>query len=241
LGDVFLGLGAHLLLLLHLSMVGEVLVVLNLLESFLHNGPGLRLILHLGIQMVILFFLHEPITLPGVQDLVLSFLRAEMGFNGHSADQFGDSSTLLILLHLVSDGALEVLDLLMTVHVLVVHDSLLVLDVQSVLTDVVLVLNLFESNLTFVTLFGFLNGGILNWIVILEHTEVLNGGNVATVMESFNASYRLAGVLAEAVRRRKAASDRKSNGLGWGSTSSNRPSLRFSTEIRLELILKLIS
>jgi hypothetical protein len=123
-----------------------------------------------------------------------------MGFNGHSVNHFGDSSSLIVLLHLAGDGLVEVLDLLLTVHALVVHDSLLVLDVEGVLTDVVLVLSLFEGNLTFVTLFGFLNGRQFNRVVILEHTEVFNGGHVTTVMEGLNASNGLAGVLAKAVR-----------------------------------------
>lgn len=82
-----------------------------------------------------------------------------MGFNGHLVDHFGDSSSFLILLHLASDGFIEVLDLLLTIHVFMVYNSLLVLDVKGVLTNVVLILSLFKGNLTFVTVLGFLNGG----------------------------------------------------------------------------------
>jgi len=152
------------------------------------------------IKMEVLFFLHLFIALPRVKDLVFSFFRSKMGFNGHFVDHLGDSSSLIILHHLAGDGLVEVSDLLMTVLLLVVHDSLLMLDVEGVFADIVLVLSLFEGNLTFVTLLGFLNGRQFNGVVILEHTEVLNGSHVTTVMEGLNASNGLAGVLAEAVR-----------------------------------------
>jgi len=220
LSHIFLGLGAISFLLLHIFDVGEVLLMLNLLEGFLNQRPGLRLVLHLNVETKVLLFLHQLITLPGVQDLVLSFFRAEMGFNGHLVDHFGDSSSFIILLHLASDGMVEVLDLLLTIHVFMVHNSLLVLDVKGMLTNVVLVLGLFKGNLTFVTLLGFFNSSQFNGVVILEHTEVLNGGYIARVMESLDASNGLAGVFAKAVRRRKATGHRKSDRFGWRPSSN---------------------
>lgn len=235
-GNVLLGLGADLFLLSHLSVVDEVLVVLNLLVGLLNEGLGLRLVLHLGVETKVLFSLHQLIALPGVQDLVLSFFGAEMGFNGHPVDHFGDSSSFIILLHLASDGVVEVLDLLLTILVFMVHNSLLVLDVKCVLTNVVLVLGLFKGNLAFVTLLGFLNGGQFNGVVILEHTEVLNGGYIARVVEGLDASNGLAGVFAEAVRRGKAAGHRKSNRLGRGPSSNGR-GLRLSSEVGFKFVL----
>lgn len=67
-------------------------------------------------------------------------------------------------------------------------------------TDVVLVLSLFESNRTFETLFGLINSSSFDWVVILQHSEVLNGRHVTTVMEGLDATNSLAGVLAQAVR-----------------------------------------
>lgn len=67
-------------------------------------------------------------------------------------------------------------------------------------TDVVLVLGLFKSNRTFETLLGLFNRRSFDWVVILQHSEVLNGGHVTTVMEGLDASNGLARVLAQAVR-----------------------------------------
>ena len=67
-------------------------------------------------------------------------------------------------------------------------------------TDVVLVLSLFESNRTFETLFGLFNSSSFDRVVILQHSEVLNGRHVTTVMEGLDATNSLAGVLAQAVR-----------------------------------------
>lgn len=78
-----------------------------------------------------------------------------MGFNGHFVDHLGNTSSLVILHHLAGDGLVEFLDLVLTIHVLVVHYSLFMLNVKGMLADVVLVLSFLEGNLTFVTLFGF--------------------------------------------------------------------------------------
>ena len=58
LGDILLGLGTVLLLLFHLSIVLEVLSVLDLLVGLLDKVFSLRLVLHLSVESRVLFFLH---------------------------------------------------------------------------------------------------------------------------------------------------------------------------------------
>lgn len=103
--------------------------MLDLLDSFLDELLSLDLVLHLSVEGGVLFFLHHLLTLPLVQDLVLSFFGAKMSFNGHSVNHLSDASSLLVLLHLTGDGLVEFCDLLLAVHVLMCDHSLLVLDV----------------------------------------------------------------------------------------------------------------
>jgi hypothetical protein len=119
-----------------------------------------------------------------------------MGFNGHSVNHLGNSSSLLVLSHLAGDGLVELLDLVLFVHALMVHDSLFMLDVKGVLTNVVLVLSFLELNLTFVTSFCFFNSSIFDWVVVLHNTRVVDRSDIATVMKGFDVSNSLARVLA---------------------------------------------
>jgi hypothetical protein len=119
-----------------------------------------------------------------------------MGFNGHSVNHLGNSSSLLVLSHLAGDGLVELLDLVLFVHALMVHDSLFMLDVKGVLTNVVLVLSFLEFNLTFVTSFCFFNSSIFDWVVVLHNTRVVDRSDIATVMKGFDVSNSLARVLA---------------------------------------------
>lgn len=77
-----------------------------------------------------------------------------------------------------------------------VHDSLFMLDVKGVLTNVVLVLSFLELNLTFVTSFCFFNSSIFDWVVVLHNTRVVDRSDIATVMKGFDVSNSLARVLA---------------------------------------------
>jgi hypothetical protein len=119
-----------------------------------------------------------------------------MGFNGHSVNHLGNSSSLLVLSHLAGDGLVELLDLVLFVHALMVHDSLFMLDVKGVLTNVVLVLSFLELDLTFVTSFCFFNSSIFDWVVVLHNTRVVDRSDIATVMKGFDVSNSLARVLA---------------------------------------------
>lgn len=119
-----------------------------------------------------------------------------MGFNGHSVNHLGNSSSLLVLSHLAGDGLVELLDLVLFVHALMVHDSLFMLDVKGVLTNVVLVLSFLELDLIFVTSFCFFNSSIFDWVVVLHNTRVVDRSDIATVMKGFDVSNSLARVLA---------------------------------------------
>lgn len=119
-----------------------------------------------------------------------------MGFNGHSANHLGNSSSFLVLSHLGGDGLVELPDLVLLVHALMVHDSLFMLDVKGVLTNVVFVLSFLELDVTFVTSFGFFNSSIFDWVVVLHNTRVVDRSDIATVMKSFDMSNGLARVFA---------------------------------------------
>jgi hypothetical protein len=71
--------------------------MLDLLDGLLNHRHGLDLVLHLSVECLVLLFLHHLVTRPTIQDLVLSFFRAEMGFNGHSVNHLSDASSFLVL------------------------------------------------------------------------------------------------------------------------------------------------